>query len=73
MKKLEQFDSFNRRNQEEISVGFREYFMSFKSRLESETTFQIKEVVMSNGSNSRKKQDKDIINIKCKDASFTGS
>ena len=59
VKKLKQFDSFNRRNLGELSVGFREYFMSFKSRLESETTFQIKEVVMSNDSNSR-----DLIKVK---------
>ena len=57
MKKLEQIDSLNRRNHGEFSVNFREYFMNFYKRLESETTFQIKEVAMNNYSNSRQDND----------------
>src|ERR1044072_1341608 len=57
VKKLKQIDSLNRRNHGEFSVNFREYFMNFYKRLESETTFQIKEVAMNNYSNSRQDND----------------
>ncbi|CAB5378431.1 unnamed protein product [Rhizophagus irregularis] len=43
VKKLEQIDSLNRSNHGELSINFREYFMSFCKRLESETTYQIRE------------------------------
>jgi hypothetical protein len=48
VKKIEQIDSVNRRNHGELSVNFREYFMNFYKRLEDETNFQIKEVMMNN-------------------------
>jgi len=52
MKKLEHIDSLNRRNHGELSINFREY-----KRLESETTYQIRDfVVMNNYPN----QDSDL-------------
>lgn len=36
---LEHIDSLNRRNNKELSVNFREYFMNFYKRLESETNY----------------------------------
>jgi hypothetical protein len=52
VKKLEEIDSLNRRNHGELSINFREYFMSFCKRLVSETTYQISTfVVMNNYSN----------------------
>jgi hypothetical protein len=62
VKKLEQIDSLNRRNHGELSINFRECFMSFCKRLENETTYQIREenifVVMNNYNdlNQHKKQ-----------------
>ena len=74
VKKIEQIDSVNRRNHGELSVNFREYFMNFYKRLEDETNFQIKEVVMNNYSqnnntntntntNKRQRQDNEIVDI----------
>ena len=52
VKKLEQIDSLNRRNHGELSINFRESFMNFCKRFESETAIQIREeMVMNNYTN----------------------
>ena len=57
VKKLEEIESLNRTNHGELSINFREYFMSFCKRLESETAYQIKFfMVLNNCSN----QDNDL-------------
>jgi hypothetical protein len=43
VKKLEEIDLLNRRSHEELTINFREYFMSFCKRLGSETIYQIRE------------------------------
>ena len=49
MKKLEQLDSINKRNNGELSINFKENLTNFLKRLDEETSYQItKFVVMNN-------------------------
>jgi len=59
VKKLEQIDSLSR-NHGELSINFKEYFMSFCKRLESETTYQIKEENVFVGMNNYSNQNSDL-------------
>ena len=72
VKKLEQIDALNRGSHGELTINFREYFMTFNKRLENETYFQIKEHGMNNYSNDgqdesnqhkKQRQDDEMISI----------